>query len=112
MCPHEEPIPGSGAPPSSTDDNQEIVRLTIVVTGEVQKVGFRDYVRTRGRRMGLVGTATNLTDGRVEIVAEGPRAACGDLLELVRSGHTPGHTVAVSERWSAALGGMSRFTRH
>ncbi|WP_235486983.1 acylphosphatase, partial [Frankia sp. AvcI1] len=32
-----------------------VVRFTARVVGRVQGVGFRDYVRTRGRRLGLVG---------------------------------------------------------
>jgi acylphosphatase len=112
VCPEEPWAVAAGASGESIDDLPEVVRLTIVVSGDVQGVGFRDYVRTRGRRLGLVGTATNLGDGRVEIVAEGPRAGCADLFELVRSGHTPGRTVGVSAAWSEPRGGMSGFTRH
>ena len=47
-------------------------RLTASVRGRVQGVGFRWWVRARALELGLVGTATNLPDGRVEVVAAGP----------------------------------------
>ena len=46
-------------------------RLTVVVHGDVQGVGFRWWTRSRALELSLVGTATNLPDGRVQIVAEG-----------------------------------------
>ena len=52
------------------------VRLTAWVHGAVQGVGFRWWTRARALELGLVGTATNLDDGRVEVVAEGPDRLC------------------------------------
>ena len=51
----------------------EAVRVTAWVHGRVQGVGFRWWVRARALELGLVGCAANLDDGRVEVVAEGPR---------------------------------------
>lgn len=92
-------------------DGEGAVRLTVRVAGRVQGVGFRDYVRSRGRRLGLVGSATNLADGRVEVVVEGPEAACRTLLDMLSVGHTPGDTFAVTYEWSAALGDLVGFVR-
>ena len=44
-----------------------IIRLTAFVHGHVQGVGFRWFTRAKALELGLVGTATNLTDGRVEV---------------------------------------------
>jgi acylphosphatase len=54
--------------------------------------------------LGLRGWALNLDDGRVEVVAEGPRADCERLLEALDSGRTPGTVATVVERWSPARG--------
>ncbi len=54
------------------------VRLTAWVDGLVQGVGFRWWVRSRAAGLGLTGTATNLPDGRVEVIAEGGRRACAN----------------------------------
>ena len=82
----------------------EPVRLTAFVRGRVQGVGFRWWTRARALELGLAGSASNLDDGRVEVVAEGPREACEALLGLLRSGGTPGHVESVVEQWSAARG--------
>jgi len=87
----------------------EIVRLTAWVHGQVQGVGFRWWTRARARELGLVGWATNLADGRVEVVAEGPRQSCERLVELMRSDRTPGYVDLVSEQFSDACGGLVSF---
>lgn len=86
------------------------VRLTAWVHGHVQGVGFRWWTRSRALALGLVGSAGNLPDGRVEVVAEGPRAACERLLQLLRSPGTPGTVTTVVERWSEARGGLHGFS--
>ena len=98
-------------------------RLTAWVGGRVQGVGFRWWTRCRALELGLVGCATNLADGRVEVVAEGPRPACEQLLALLSeqppSGpppgaapswyRRPGRVVEVSHSWAPARGGQSGF---
>lgn len=85
------------------------VRLTAWVHGRVQGVGFRWWTRSRASELGLRGHASNLSDGRVEVVAEGPREDCVRLLELLRSGATPGHVDLVVERWSDARDNVTGF---
>jgi acylphosphatase len=53
---------------------QRLARLHGVVSGRVQGVGFRMFVRAQARALGLSGWVRNQEGGRsVEIVAEGPR---------------------------------------
>jgi len=47
------------------------VRVRYLVAGVVQGVGFRHFVWRQGSRLGLSGWVRNLSDGRVEAVAEG-----------------------------------------
>jgi acylphosphatase len=49
----------------------EIKRLSIVVHGRVQGVGFRYFVRDIAQRMNLSGWVRNLFDGGVEMEAQG-----------------------------------------
>lgn len=59
--------------------------LHVRVTGIVQGVGFRWFVRERARRLGLDGWVRNLPDGSVEVVAAGPDAELDRLkTELLR----------------------------
>lgn len=85
------------------------VRLSAWVHGRVQGVGFRWWTRSRALELGLVGHATNARDGRVHVVAEGARASCERLLDLLRSGETPGRVTLVVENWESARGGLSGF---
>ena len=82
MWPTSPMLPG----PPVTDDT----RLTAWVHGDVQGVGFRWWTRSRALELGLTGSAGNQPDGRVRVVALGPRQACEPLLDLLRGGATPG----------------------
>ncbi|MEJ2856253.1 MULTISPECIES: acylphosphatase [unclassified Saccharothrix] len=88
---------------------ENTVRLTAWVRGQVQGVGFRWWTRARALELGLVGSASNLRDGRVEVNAEGPKEACDGLLDALRSGRTPGRVDSVVERWSEPRGGLTGF---
>jgi acylphosphatase len=83
------------------------VRLTAFVKGRVQGVGFRWWTRARALELGLVGSATNLDDGRVEVVVEGPEPACRALLALLPSG--PGRVSFVADRWAPPRCGLTGF---
>ena len=87
----------------------EDVRLTAWVRGRVQGVGFRWWTRARALELGLAGHAANLDDGRVEVVAEGPKEDCERLLAALRGGGTPGAVTGVTERWSDARGTARGF---
>ena len=92
----------------------EAARLTAWVHGRVQGAGMRWWIRARALELGLVGWARNTDDGRVEIVAEGDRAAQKRLLAALTAPadevDRPGRVTNVTERWSAARGGLSGFT--
>jgi acylphosphatase len=46
-------------------------RVSMIVSGTVQGVGFRYYVQDVAEEMGIAGWVRNLPDGTVEIDAEG-----------------------------------------
>jgi acylphosphatase len=75
-------------------------RLTAWLHGRVQGVGMRWWVRARALELGLTGSATNLDDGRVEVVAQGARADLERLLALLRGPGPPGRVDRVVQRWS------------
>jgi len=79
-------------------------RLTAHVKGRVQGVGFRWWTRARALELGLRGSATNLADGRVEVVAEGEEQAVRALVELLRGAGAPGRVAFVAERYDSPRG--------
>ncbi|HLR45635.1 MAG TPA: acylphosphatase [Deinococcales bacterium] len=75
-------------------------RFTALVSGEVQGVGMRRYVQRQAQDLGLAGSAENLTDGRVEIVAEGPEADLELLLVRIRKGPPHARVTDIDVTWS------------
>ena len=49
----------------------EVLREQLLFSGRVQKVGFRLEIETLANRLGLVGFAQNLPDGRVFAEVQG-----------------------------------------
>lgn len=82
------------------------VRVTVNVRGRVQGVGFRWWTRARALELGLAGHARNTSDGRVEVVAQGPRGAIARFLDVLSeqpsTKHRPGQVVSVSEPLESA----------
>jgi acylphosphatase len=103
------PEPGRPEPGRPEPDSAGAARLTAWVRGRVQGVGFRWWAAGRARELGLTGYAANLDDGRVEIVAEGSRAAAEQLLADLRGGAPPGRVAGVAARWSPARGDRCGF---
>ncbi|MFP5346090.1 MAG: acylphosphatase [Actinomycetes bacterium] len=85
------------------EDTSDATRLHAFVTGHVQGVGFRWWVSDRADELGLDGYAKNLPDGRVEVLAQGPRQACEALLRLLAeqpsSRRRPGRVDGVAHGW-------------
>jgi acylphosphatase len=96
------------------DGPVDAVRLTAFVHGEVQAVGFRWWVRSRALELSLRGSASNLDDGRVEVVVEGPRESCQTLLGLLGEDPSrmrrPGRVSTVTAQWGPARGLREGFT--
>ena len=86
------------------------VRLTALVRGRVQGVGFRWWTRSRALEMGLTGYVANRLDGRVLVVAQGARDTCQRLLDLLQSGNTPGRVDAVEADWSEQTEDINGFS--
>ena len=53
-------------------DDDDLTTLRVKIEGIVQGVGYRHFVITEARRLGLDGWARNVFDGTVEILVSGP----------------------------------------
>ena len=47
-----------------------MIKAKLIVEGNVQKVGYRDYVQKTARKLGVKGYVENLRDGTVQIICE------------------------------------------
>jgi acylphosphatase len=63
-----------------------MIAKKFLVTGRVQGVGFRWYVMSRARSLGLDGWVRNTRDGSVEVWAEGPVLDLESLESSLRKG--------------------------
>ena len=70
---------------------QETVCKHLFIEGRVQGVFFRARTRDQARRLGVRGWVRNLPDGRVEVLACGPREAVEALVDWCHVG--PPHAV-------------------
>jgi acylphosphatase len=61
-------------------------RVRVVVTGDVQNVGFRSWTRHKADHFGVRGWVKNNVDGSVEAVFEGMDSAIDEMLESCRRG--------------------------
>jgi acylphosphatase len=84
-------------------------RVTVFYSGRVQGVGFRATVRHVARGYDVTGTARNLPDGRVELIAEGAKAELAAFLEGIATSELSSYIAARPETWSKAQGGMRGF---
>lgn len=83
-------------------------RVTAIISGHVQGVGFRVFARRHAVDLDVVGYAENLPDGRVEVVAEGHQSDLELLLVRLRVGPTHAEVEQIETEWNDA-GGMSGF---
>jgi acylphosphatase len=79
-------------------------RLRAVVRGRVQGVGFRASVQHEGLRLGLAGWVRNLSDGAVELEAEGDSQDLERLLAYVKQGPRTARVDSVSSEWLSPAG--------
>ena len=60
--------------------------IQLLVEGKVQGVGYRAWTKKTAESLGLVGWVRNLTDGRVEIHAEGHSEGLDKLASACKEG--------------------------
>ncbi len=82
--------------------------LVAVISGRVQGVGYRAFAADVAMRASLEGTARNMVDGRVEVIAEGPENQLRTFLEELRVGPILSRVDNIESRWEKPI---ENFTR-
>ncbi len=86
------------------------IRVEIVVKGLVQGVSFRVYTRRKASSLGLTGYVRNLSNGDVEVVAEGKRNQLLQLIKWLRKSGSPASNVTdVIIEWSEKVTNYTSF---
>jgi acylphosphatase len=76
-----------------------LVRARIRVTGMVQGVGYRYFVRNTAVSLRLDGSVRNMPDGSVEVVAEGDRGLVDALIAELRVGPRYASVEGLDVQW-------------
>ena len=86
-----------------------MLKLTAYVSGKVQMAGYRSKIVTIAHVFSLKVYVMNLSDSRVKIVAEGPKADLERFLEAVRIKNTLIDVEEIRAEFSEANGSYEEF---
>ena len=84
-------------------------QIVALARGRVQGIGYRAFCAHEASRMGLVGYAKNLPDGRVEVLAEGDESTLRQFIDRLREGPGMSRVDDVAFRWEEPTGGYPGF---
>ncbi len=84
-------------------------RLECKIEGRVQMVMFRDFVERKATKLELVGTVQNMSDGSVQIFAEGKEEKIQELITLLHKGSLLSRVDNIKEKWEQPRGEFSDF---
>lgn len=90
----------------------ERVRAHVWITGRVQGVAFRAYTIDETRLRGVAGWVRNTSDGRVEAVFEGGKAAVEAMIAWCRKGPPAAQVTSVEVKWEEPKGEAGFVVRH
>ena len=105
MLDHPDSIKGSG------ESSADAVRAHLFVSGMVQGVFFRANTISVARSLGLNGWVKNLSDGQVEVVAEGPHARITEFIEWCHKGPPAASVSDVKVDWERTTGEFTSFKK-
>lgn len=81
-----------------------------IVSGRVQMVMFRDFTTRKARKVGVKGFVQNLTDGTVEVIAQGEKAALERLIQYLHKGSILSRVDDVRIEWRTPQKSFDSFT--
>ena len=86
------------------------VRAHLFISGMVQGVFFRSSTKSEATRLGVQGWVRNLSDGSVEVVAEGEKADVEKLVAWCHRGPVGARVIEVESHWESYTGEYSFFS--
>jgi acylphosphatase len=84
-------------------------RAHVYVTGMVQGVFYRSFIRTKARLLRLNGWVKNTMDGCIEVVFEGEEQDVHEAVELCRRGPPQAKVTDVRVEWEKPHGDVQSF---
>ena len=90
-------------------DAKNAIRKVVTVTGRVQGVGFRYFVRQEARALNVSGWVKNLNDGSVMMEIQAPRSVLDNLIERLNKGNGFSKIVQLKENEVPVVEGENKF---
>ena len=84
-------------------------RVHLIISGDIQGVGYRFTAIEVARDLDLTGWVSNNQDGNVEIVAEGPKEKLENLITWAKTGPPLARVDDVKADWRQATGELNTF---
>ncbi|HEX8931932.1 MAG TPA: acylphosphatase [Patescibacteria group bacterium] len=81
----------------------------LFISGTVQGVGFRQFVKSQARKLGLNGFARNVEDGGVEVVLQGTQEKIEQMIGLCRQGPFLAEVKQLGFEWEEARESFTDF---
>lgn len=83
-----------------------------IISGQVQGIGFREFVRNIAQELGLVGFVANLPDGSVEVLAQGDLGVLKVFVTHITKGPQGAHIRGFYDEWGEAKRDFQGFAIH
>ncbi len=87
-----------------------MIKMHCTVSGKVQGVAYRAYAQDSAVLLELVGHVKNLSDGTVEVVAEGRSEVLKEFVEYLHEGSLLAQVESVAVEWGTAGRTFSEFS--
>jgi acylphosphatase len=94
---------------ASQNETHDIQELHAYVNGWVQGVGYRYFVVNNALALGLRGYVRNMSEGSVEVIAQGTRPNLERLLTLLQRGPSAAEVKEIRTNWGQPTEHFSGF---
>lgn len=84
-------------------------QVHLFISGFVQGIGFRQFVKSHAQELGLTGWVKNTQDGGVEIIAQGKKESLDQLVMFCKKGPPLSKITDISARFENVRKPFSGF---
>lgn len=82
----------------------------VMISGTVQRVGYRYFVRSNAKKLGLNGWVRNTSNGKVEAVLQGSQEKIEEMLAFCKKGPMLSEVRDVEVEWDPSTNsGQEKF---
>jgi len=86
-------------------------KVTLHVSGNVQRVGYRAKVKSIAKTLGIKGSIQNLPDGKVKIIAQGEQTELDKLIHDINISNSLINVTNIEQEYSTPLDDYEGFNK-